>query len=103
MLFASTSSLVTLTKGSFLVDLEKYILMTERWFCFSRSRLFVALTLLSASVLFETGDILFDGISQQLEISLLKMHFIREGSSSRVSNLNVSCWYALVMFSPQLE
>ena len=72
MLFASTSSLVMLTKGSFLVDLEKYILMIGRWFCFSNSRLFVALTLLSASVLFEKGDILFDGINQQLEISLSK-------------------------------
>ena len=47
--------------------------MIEIWFCFSRSRLFVALTLLPAPVLFETGDTLFDGISQQLEILHLKV------------------------------
>ena len=39
--------------------------MIERWFCFFRSRLSVALTLLSASVLFEIGDTLFGGINQQ--------------------------------------
>ena len=39
--------------------------------CFSNSRLYVTLTLLSASVLLKTKP-LFDGINQQLEISLLK-------------------------------
>ena len=41
------------------------------WF-FKSSKLSVALTLLPASVLFETGNTLFDEINQQLEVLLLK-------------------------------
>ena len=51
--------------------------MIEGMFCFSRSRFFVVLTLLSAFVLFETGDTLFDGISQQLEMHLLERDLSR--------------------------
>ena len=54
------------------MNIDRYIQMIIRWFYFSRSRLFVALTLLSAPVLFKMRDTLFDEINQQLEISLLK-------------------------------
>ena len=66
-------------KGSLLDDLKNISLTEicrltiERWFCFfSSSRLFDALTLLSAYVFFEIGNTLFDGINQQLEILSLK-------------------------------
>ena len=55
-------------KGSFLVDLEKYIDRNIRSddceivLLFKSSKLSVALTLLSASVLFLTGSTLFDEI-----------------------------------------
>ena len=48
--------------------------MIEWWPCFSesRSRLFVALTLLPASVLFETGSPVRLGSNQRLETLLLE-------------------------------
>ena len=66
-------------KGSLSVDVEISIdqnmlsdLTIVKWSCFSSSRLFVALTRLFAHVFLVTGSALFDGINQQLEISLLK-------------------------------
>ena len=67
-------------KGSFLVDLENTLteirhegngsLMIVRWFCFSSSRVYVALIPLSASVLFVIGNTLFYEMIQ-LEVSSL--------------------------------
>ena len=70
-------------KGSFSVDLKNALTeiyrIRKRKFedckmvlLFKSSRLSVALTPLSIFVLFETGNTLFDGINQQLDIWLLK-------------------------------
>ena len=51
--------------------------MNVRWSCFSNSGIFLVLTLLSASVLFVTGNTLFYEINQ-LEVSFLMHSFMRE-------------------------
>ena len=77
--------------------------MIEIWFClFKSSRLSVALTLLSASILIETGDTLFAGINQLLEISHLKC--IHKGGIFLARfKFELDCWYTLAMCSTQLE
>ena len=65
------SAVLSRRKGSFSVDLdtlteicheENGSLVIVIWFCFSSSRISVALILLSISVLFGTGNTLFYGI-----------------------------------------
>ena len=76
LLIREYSTVLPRMKGSFSVDFEKTLseicherngsFMIVRWFCFSRSRISVALTALSASVLFVTGNSLLDNSAWNL-------------------------------------